>query len=186
MKSISEFCKENGISIVQIKELCGRNGIDIGDIVVFDIFDFTNDIYDRKGIDDLNRYIRSNQNIYLPKYILLFHSTGFNLKSIIEEEGLLPTSKNRRRSYQSTNGFVYLSPNRSISEMFGSLGNGSKIVTFLVLLRTVDLSIDMDQLKNKKIANPNILIKQTLADSIVYGGSLRYKGRIEPYKFISL
>ena len=184
MQTLLEFCKFNKISNTALKELMSKNSVSEKDIVVFNPYDFCNDILSREGITELNKYIKSNQNIYLPKYTIFFHSTGFNLKSIILEEGLLPTSEKRRRSYQSTPGYVYLAWNRESAEMFGSLGNGSKIITFAVLVKTTDMGIDTDQLRNKKSANPQLDIKQTLGDSIIFGNGIRVKGKIFPYGLV--
>ena len=68
--------------------------------------------------------------------------------------------------------------------------DGTVTVTFekdsYILVKTTDMCIDMDQLRNMACAHPEYSIKQTLADSIYYGGGIRFKGKIEPYSIVAL
>jgi hypothetical protein len=54
----------------------------------------------------LTSWVRSHSDKYIQHYVKLYHGTDINLP--IEQEGLKPTSNTRRRSFQSTNGYVYL------------------------------------------------------------------------------
>lgn len=185
MTQLESFCIHNGINGAVLQELCRKQGISFDSIIVVNqYYDYMGNTPEanRKYINSMNKYIKSNQNIYMPKYCVFFHSTGKILQNKILSEGLLPTSATRRRSYQSTDGYVYLASTIEKAEMFGRMGNGNNICTFAVLLKTTDLSVDNDQLRNMQVAYPNIDIKQTLGDSIVYGGGIRHKGRIEPYQ----
>ena len=200
---LEQFCAVNHFNKEQLKELLSKNGVSEKDLIVIDFIQFWSenakfrspynnykDPYGstRKYLTDVNKYIKSNKNIYMPKYMIFFHSTASHLKDKILEEGLLPTSNTRRRSYQSTNGYVYLASNKNKAVDFCNLGNGLNICTFAVLVKTTDILMDLDQLRNKK-ASANQYgygedIKETLADSIWYGGGVRVKGMIQPYQII--
>jgi len=182
MASLQEFCVVNKISKVKLDELVNKNGISYKDIFIID----ESRINEKSFLSDVNKQIKANQNIYLPKYMIFFHGTNLYLKDDILREGLLPTSNTRRRSYQSTNGYVYLAHKFERAYMFGTLANGPDVCVFAVLVKTTDMSIDMDQLRNMACAHPEYSIKQTLADSIYYGGGIRFKGKIEPYNIVAL
>lgn len=182
MVSLQDFCVVNKISKVKLDELVNKNGISYKDIFIID----ESRINEKSFLSDVNKQIKANQNIYLPKYMIFFHGTNLYLKEDILREGLLPTSNTRRRSYQSTNGYVYLAHKFERAYMFGTLANGPDVCVFAVLVKTTDMSIDMDQLRNMACAHPEYSIKQTLADSIYYGGGIRFKGKIEPYNIVAL
>ena len=191
---LEQFCAVNHFNKEQLKELLARNGVSEKDLIVIDFIQywpkyskFSSPYTDtRKYLSEVNQYIKKNKNIYMPKYMVFFHSTASHLKDKILEEGLLPTSTNRRRSYQSTNGYVYLASNKNKAVNFGSLGNGLDICTFAVLVKTTDILMDLDQLRNKKSTQWGYEedIKETLADSIWHGGGVRVKGMIQPYQII--
>lgn len=182
MASLKDFCIANSISIEKLNELVNKNGITYKDIFVID----ESNINSKSFLADVNKQIKANQNIYLPKYMIFFHGTNLYLRENILKEGLLPTSNTRRRSYQSTNGYVYLAHKFDRAYTFGSLANGPDVCVFAVLVKTTDMCIDMDQLRNMACAHPEYCIKQTLADSIYYGGGIRFKGKIEPYNIVAL
>ncbi len=196
ISELERFCIVNGVDNILFKELLSVNGISDKDVIVIDFAQFLpNDakffspyLDSRKYLKEVNKYLKKSQDIYMPKYMVFFHSTAYNLKEKILEEGLLPTTNSRRRSYQSTNGYVYLAARREKAEIFGSMANSSNICTFAVLVKTTDICIDMDQIKNKRAAQWGHIeeIKETLADSIWYGGGVRVKGKIEPYQIIAL
>lgn len=195
-QELEQFCAVNNFNKAQFQDLLNRNGVSEKDIIVIDFAQFmpahqkffSPYLDTRTYLRQVNKYIKDNQNIYMPKYMVFFHSTGLNLKDKILEEGLLPTTNKRRRSYQSTNGYVYLASYRDKAERFGNLGNGENICTFAVLVKTTDICIDMDQLRNKKAAQYGYIeeIKETLADSIWHGGGVRVKGMIQPYQIVLL
>ena len=182
MATLQEFCMANNISKGKLDELINKNGISYKDIFIIDESGMNN----KSFLSDVNKQIKSNQNIYLPKYMIFFHGTNLYLKEDILRDGLLPTSNTRRRSFQSTNGYVYLAHKFERAYMFGSLANGPDVCVFAVLVKTTDMAIDMDQLRNMACAHPEYSIKQTLADSIYYGGGIRFKGKIEPYNIVAL
>ena len=193
---LEQFCAVNKFDKGQLKDLLDRNGISEKELLVIDFAQFmpahqkffSPYIDPRTYLRQVNNFIKDNQNIYMPKYLIFFHSTANNLKDKILEEGLLPITAKRRRSYQSTNGYVYLASHREKAEMFGNMANGCDICTFAVLVKTTDICIDMDQLRNKKAAQWGCEeeIKETLADSIWYGGGVRVKGMIQPYQIVLL
>ena len=193
---LEQFCAVNKIDKEIFKDLLKRNAVSEKDLIVLDFIQFMPNVSkfsspytdNRKYLKQVNKYIKENQNIYIPKYLVFFHSTSNGLKDKILQEGLLPTTNKRRRSYQSTNGYVYLASYREKAEMFGSMGNSNDYCTFAVIVKTTDISIDMDQLRNKKAMQWGYIeeIKETLADSIWYGGGVRVKGMIQPYQLALL
>lgn len=193
---LEQFCAVNKLEKEQLKELLDKNGVLEKDLIVIDFIQywpehskfFSPYLNTRKYLTEVNQYIKKNKNIYMPKYMVFFHSTAKNLQDKILEEGLLPTSNTRRRSYQSTNGYVYLASNVNKAKDFGMLGNSGNICTFAVLVKTTDILMDLDQLRNKRAAQYGYIeeIKETLADSIWHGGGVRVKGMIQPYQIVCM
>jgi hypothetical protein len=120
-----------------------------------------------------------NQNPYVNE-LTLFHGTSAEFP--IMSQGLLTTTKKRRNSYQSTSGFVYLSVFPSSARMFGQMAFPTKkIVVYAVTLTIAKLKPDLDQIKNKRI-HAQLVLKNTLSHSMVFGHGARHKGPIELYK----
>lgn len=115
--------------------------------------------------------------------IVLFHGTDASLP--IMEKGLLPTSTKRRRSFQSGNGYVYLSVFPSSARMFGEMGYpGRKVTVYGVRTLIKNLRADKDQLRNRRQYSEMPWVEDTLVHSLVYGYGARIKGKIEPYSLI--
>jgi len=127
---------------------------------------------------EMNNWIKRNTNKYDQKYVKFYHSTDKSLD--IEKTGLLPTSENRRRSFQSTSGFVYLSNTPERAEVFGKLGNPHGTKIYEVIVPIYKIKADLDQLNNLRSVGVNV--GNTIGESIVYGGGIRVKGKIEPWQ----
>lgn len=126
---------------------------------------------------EINKYLQANKDKYNPKYIKFYHGTAKGLP--IEEKGLLPTSATRRRSYQSESGYVYLASTPERAKTFGDLGNMSKSDVYEVVVPVDKLVADLDQLNNLRSTGEKV--GNSVGESIVYGGGVRIKGKIEPY-----
>jgi hypothetical protein len=126
-----------------------------------------------KLFKEFNIWLKQNSN----KVIRLYH--GADKNSPIEDQGLLKTSPNRRKSLASSSGYVYLSPFKETADIFGEIGNPYGHAIYTVDLPIRLLKPDKDQLANMKSINPNI--GNTLADSIIYGRSISVKDNIPPY-----
>lgn len=190
------FCAYNSMTERQMRSLLDKNGITEKDLLLIDTIQYptTNSQFDspyfnaRTFCTQVNRVIKNSENIYLPKYMVLFHGAGRSTEKDILDKGLLPTSSKRRRSYQSQNGYVYLASDFNKAFDFGMLGNGGNISVFAVLVKTTELCIDTDQLNNKRAVSTesnlgySLDIKNTLADSLWFGRSVRVRGKIEPYR----
>jgi hypothetical protein len=125
-------------------------------------------------IKQLNQWFKDNP----ATLVRLYHGTNADFD--IETQGLLPTSMSRRNSYQSGSGYVYLSIYPSSAQMFGELAFPQReIVVYQVEIPVYMLVPDKDQLNNKRQYEP--AMKDTLADSILYGHGARVKGKIAPY-----
>jgi len=115
-------------------------------------------------------------------YIRMYHATSH--QHDVMGKGLLPTSASRAKSIQSTHGFVYLSydPNRAINfaRMAYAGNSNTKIVVYAVDLLVKRLLPDHDQLYNKRMWGGNADIGSTIADSMIYGGGARVRGKIDP------
>lgn len=128
-------------------------------------------------VQEINKYLQANKDKYNPKYVKFYHGTAKGLP--IEEKGLLPTSATRRKSYQSESGYVYLANTPERAKTFGDLSNMSNSEVYEVVIPINKLLPDLDQLNNLRSTGEKI--DNTLGDSIVYGGGVRIKGKIEPY-----
>lgn len=118
-------------------------------------------------------------------FVRLFHGTSPRNK--VMEQGLLPTSVNRRNSLQSAVGFVCLSVYPGAAHDFGSYASanqspdldGARVAVYPVVLTVRSLLADRDQLANRR-AFAGEDHGNTLAESLVFGRGARVRGRIEP------
>lgn len=125
----------------------------------------------------LSRWVKDHADKYHIRYVKMYHGTDAHLP--IEHEGLKPTSTTRRRSYQSTSGYVYLANTPERAKTFGDLGNGGICVVYEVVVPIRSLLPDHDQLANQRSVGTDVA--NSIGESIVYGGGARIKGRIEPW-----
>lgn len=125
-------------------------------------------------VKELNSWIRKNSDRYLGKNVVLYHATDIRLP--IRDEGLKPTSATRRRSYQSTPGFVYLAATPDRAQAFGDLGNQGASRVYAVSVSIRSLKADLDQLTNARSVGE--VVGNSVAESILYGGGARVKGGI--------
>jgi hypothetical protein len=125
----------------------------------------------------ITEYFNKNNDKYNPKYIILYHGTSQNVP--IESKGLLPTSYERRRSYQSQSGYIYLANTPERAMTFGQLGNQGKSVVYEVVVPINRILPDLDQLNN--IRSTGVKVGNTIGESVVYGGGIRVKGKIDSY-----
>lgn len=126
----------------------------------------------------MKRWIKSNSNQYANVHVVMYHATGSDVP--VESEGLLPTSQTRRRSYQSTSGYVYLAATPERAANFGRLGNGGRCTVYAVAVPIRKLKPDLDQLRNLESVGRGAG-GMTLADSICHSGCARIKGRVAPW-----
>jgi len=133
-------------------------------------------------VNALKKWLSKNTDKYNPKYVTLYHSTGANVP--ILEQGIKPTSATRRRSYQSHPGYVYLAPTPERAKIFGDLGNSSNSKTYAVKVQVQNLRADRDQLNNQRAVGEDV--GNSVAESLIYGGSARVKGKIELWQIKEL
>lgn len=126
---------------------------------------------------EVQRWVKDHSDVYKNEYVVLYHGTDPTLP--ISQEGLKPTSVNRRRSYQSRSGYVYLAITPERAKTFGDLGNSGNSVVYAVRVRVRDLKADTDQLNNQRAVGNKL--GNSIGESIVYGGGVRVKGSIHPY-----
>ena len=141
-------------------------------------FPFSEGVPSQEKSQDMKRWLGKNKDIYLPSYIILYH--GASLDDPILEEGLKPTTPQRRRkSYQSQSGYVYLSNTPERAKTFGELSNMGRCIVYQVVVAVKDLKPDLDQLNNLRATG--VRVGNSVEESIVYGGGARLKGSIPPH-----
>jgi len=126
---------------------------------------------------EMTRWVKGHADRYQNNYVKMYHGTCEQLP--IETEGLKPTSTTRRRSYQSTSGYVYLANTPKRAQAFGALGNGGHCVVYEVVIPVRLLLADRDQLSNQRAVGHDV--GNTIGESIIYGGGARIKGAIAPW-----
>lgn len=168
------------MQVLELFESSFWSPLDFNPAVTRQLFDLDvaagNGSLDPKKHQEFRRFLHQHRNDYLR----LYHGTAS--KHDVPGRGLLPTSATRRLSLQSGSGYVYLSydPQRALS--FARMGYPSE-QTFVVYAVTVPirrLKPDADQLRNKRMWGEQPDIGSSLADSLIYGGGARVKGRIDP------
>jgi hypothetical protein len=137
----------------------------------------------RQCIANLNRWLRVHSCRYKRETVILYHGTAANHD--ITEQGIKRTTAKTKRSLQSTTGYTYLSMYPSMAQRFAEMGYpNTEIALYAVEVLVSDLKADLDQLKNKLMWSPDDQtdIRNTVADSLVFGSGARLKRDIEPYE----
>jgi hypothetical protein len=110
--------------------------------------------------------------------VRLYHGTA--AEHDVVGKGLLPTSRTRRRSYQSTSGYVYLSVYPGMAKSFASMGYpGQEHKVYAVELPIRTLLADADQLRNARMWGGRE-VGNSLAESLAYGHGARVRGAVLP------
>lgn len=142
-----------------------------------------NDI-NRKSLQNFNKFLKDKaSNIYLIEHVIMFHGTS--AKHNIEEEGIKKTTSKTKKSMQSETGFTYLSMFHDSAKTFAEMAYPhDNIKIYAVKVPLFDLKVDKDQLKNKRYYGDyqSDEIKDTLADSLIYGSGARIKRDAKPYE----
>jgi len=133
---------------------------------------------DDERVKHVKQWLKDKSDRYENNYVTMYHGTGEGIP--IAEEGIKPTSEDRRRSYQSTSGYAYLAPTYAGAKLFGDLGNMSKSKVYAVKVLVRNLKADLDQLHNQR--SVGLDVGNSLAESVVFGRSLRIKGAIQPWQ----
>lgn len=129
-------------------------------------------------VKKIRDWIGSHNSRYTMEYVKFYHATDPSIPVLTQ--GLLPTSFLRRRSFQSTSGYVYLANTPERAKAFGDLGNQSRAVVYEVIVLVWKMKADLDQLNNQRAVGVDV--GNSVAESIVYGGGIRIEGKIEPWQ----
>lgn len=127
-------------------------------------------------VRELGIWLRDHPN----DFVRLYHGTAATHP--IMEQGLLPTSGQRRNSMQSGAGFVYLSVYPGMAKDFATMAYpGKPVKVYAVEVTVRRLLPDTDQLRNQRLyAERNV--SNTLANSLAFGHGARIKGAVEPFQ----
>lgn len=132
----------------------------------------------------LKPYIMSSFNDWLKEhkddYVRLYHGTSSSNRESVLKKGILKTTKRRRKSYQSSSGFAYLSRWPTTAKTFGEMNNYSDPDVWAVDVKIGDLKPDLDQLANKRHAG--IICGDSLAESLLLGNGARVAKTIQPWQ----
>ena len=132
-----------------------------------------------KEIQQFNKWLCAHSN----DYVRLYHGTAS--KFDIMHQGLLKTTSKRRNSYQSASGYVCLSIYPSSARTFGELAYPNQDVTvYAVDIKIRELCPDKDQLFNKRRYGSGDFdfLKDTLAESLIFGHGARVRRVIRPWE----
>lgn len=133
----------------------------------------------KENIAFLNKLLSPNNKKNRERFITLYHGTSPNIDVL--SEGLLATSGSRKKSLQSSEGYVYLSIYPSMAKTFGNLAYGiNNSVVYEVKVPIYLCRVDKDQLRNKRQFS-NLDIEENIGSSILYGSGVCVKGSIPPY-----
>jgi hypothetical protein len=115
-------------------------------------------------------------------YLKLYHGTS--TEHDIMSQGLKPTSSRTAKSLQSGHGNVYLTydPQRAVGFARMAYPGKAPYVVYSVIVPISKCKVDADQLRNKRQWGAEDRAKDigdTLADSLLYGGGVCYKGKID-------
>lgn len=136
---------------------------------------------DEESVKKVKKFIQLYGDKYQNNQIKFYHAT--NADYDIENQGLLPTSKNRRNSYQSGSGYVYLANTPEQAKEFADLAfPRNNIAIYEVDVYFNQMLPDKDQIRNQRMYAGKEELKDTLANSIVFGGGIRVKGKIPSYQ----
>jgi adenylate kinase family enzyme len=125
-----------------------------------------------EGIDALEDWLENNPTTL----VRLYHGTSATAP--IEKKGLLPTTMNRRNSYQSQSGYVYLSIFPEMAKTFAQMAYPAQPVrVYTIEVPVYMLRPDTDQLNNKRHYS-DYDGPDNLAASLIIGHGARVKGKI--------
>lgn len=125
-------------------------------------------------VKEFNNWLKKNAD----KYVRLYHGTSSN--NPIQEQGIKRTTQRNKKSFQSRNGYVYLSRFPDAARLFGEMNNYGDTTVYAVDVKIKDLLPDLDQLNNKR--GVGFDVGNTLADSLMYGNGARVKRDVGPYE----
>ncbi len=128
-------------------------------------------------VQRMSDWVNRHKDLYKNESVVLYHATGTSVPVL--EEGLKPTSAARRRSFQSTPGYVYLAVTPERAQAFGDLGNGGRSRVYAVAVLVRHLKADKDQLANRRSVGE--AVGDSLAESLVHAGGARVKGAIQAW-----
>ena len=132
---------------------------------------------DENTINQFNKWLKEHNEDYLR----LYHGTASSNDEDIQKNGIKKTTQTRRKSYQSTPGYVYLSRFPSTAKTFGEMNNpSSKTTVYACDIKIKELSADLDQLNNKR--SVGIDSDNSLAASLIIGNGARIGRVIKPYE----
>lgn len=136
---------------------------------------------DEESVKKVKKFIQLYGNKYQNNQVKFYHAT--NADYDIENQGLLPTSKNRRNSYQSGSGYVYLANTPEQAKEFADFAfPRNNIAIYEVNVYFNQMLPNKDQIRNQRLYAGKEELKDTLANSIVFGGGIRVKGKIPSYQ----
>lgn len=133
-------------------------------------------VVSKENIKIFNKWLKEHKE----DYVRLYHGTSSANRKSILEKGILKTTTQRRKSYQSAPGYVYLSRWPSSARMFGEMNNSSGTDVYAVDIKIGRLKVDLDQLNNKRAYG--IESGNTLAESLLIGNGARCPLPIKPYE----
>lgn len=131
---------------------------------------------DDPRVNNFEKWLRANRQ----RFVTMYHGTTVPKEDVLYK-GLLPTSATRRRSYQSTSGYVYLSIYQNMAHEFAKMGDpmhANQAIVWAVEIAIGRLLPDLDQLANKRMGG--VEVEDKLSHSILYGHGARVKGKIDP------
>jgi hypothetical protein len=113
--------------------------------------------------------------------IVLFHGT--KEKYPVMTQGLLPTGRGRRNSFQSRSGYVSLSVYPGHAVDFARLGGNyrDEVALYRVTIPVRRALPDTDQLKNMRLWGGDASIGRSLADSLAHGHGVQVRGEVPFY-----
>lgn len=123
-----------------------------------------------------NDWLKEHKN----DYVRLYHGTSSSNRASVLKKGILRTTERRRKSYQSSSGFAYLSRWPTMAKTFGDMNNYSDTDVWAVDVKIGDLKPDLDQLANKRQAGT--LCGDSLAESLLLGNGARVAKTIQPWQ----
>jgi len=129
-----------------------------------------------RALAALKEWLSARQCRYADTHVLMFHGTS--AAAPVQTDGLLPTSATRRRSMQSSPGYVYLAASPWRAQMFAEMaypGEAVQVVATAVSVRR--LLPDRDLLRNLSLVERSTP-DTTVASSLLWGGSARVKGAV--------
>ena len=130
-----------------------------------------------ENVKPVAEWIKAYNQKYDIRYVVMYHAAKKDAPVL--EQGILAGSSRRKNFGMSESGYVYLAATPQIAKMFGDMAHNGNYALYEVIVPICKLLPDKGRLQHTA---PEGVTGRSLAHSLVYAGSAKFKGNIERWQ----